>query len=167
MTCVSGQFSVPGAWCLGEYLLQPTNGGAIAFFGPTGLSKSLEASELDVKLATYLQANAMLGLGDMVRQAMADHISQDLPTVPTWIYNLLGDPALHYNIPRTLAPLQITFLTTNYLGWAGGVAPYQVEATTNLLNAASWQPVGSPLLVNQMLVTNGQPAEFYRVRSGQ
>ena len=167
MTCVAGQYSLPGSRCLGESLLAPTNGGTIAFFGPTGDSLSGEASELNLRLVTLLRANAQLGLGDMIRQAVADHISQDLPTVTVWIYNLLGDPALRYNLTRNLAPLQITTFTTNTIGWSGGLAPYQLETSTNLGNPAGWQPMGAPVIGNQEFLTNGGPVEYFRVRGSQ
>jgi len=169
MTCVSGQYSNPGADCLGEYLLEPVAGGAIAFFGPTGLSLSGEASELNVRLTTLLRANAQLALGDMIRQAVSDHITQDLPTVPVWIYNLMGDPALHYNIVRNLSPLQITSITPSALSWSGSLPPYQVQFSTNLAAGAAWQPVGSPMIGSQMSLslTNGGTAGFFRVQGSQ
>jgi hypothetical protein len=163
MTCVSGQYSQPSGNCLGETLLQPPGGGAIAFYGPTGLSLSGEASELNVRLTVLLRANAQLGLGDQIRQAVADHVRQDLPTVPVWIYNLIGDPALHYGVARNLAPLQINVLAGGMLSWSGGLPPYQVESTASL-SGGGWQPVGSTLLGTQTTVTNAGFQEFFRVR---
>lgn len=166
MTCVSGQYSQPSGNCLGETLLQPASGGGIAFFGPTGLSLSGEASELNVRLTALLRANAQLGLGDMIRQAVADHVTQDLPSVPVWIYNLLGDPALHYSVPRNLVPLVINSYAGGTLAWSGGLPPYQVETTSSLFNGP-WQPVGGTLLGTQTSVTNTLPVGFFRVRGNQ
>ena len=165
MTCVAGQYSVPGNLCLGESLLQPTNGGAIAFFGPTGLSLSGEASELNNRVATLLRSNSQLGLGDIIRQAMADYLSQDQPSVPGWIYNLLGDPALHYSIARDLSPLQITAISPTNVVWKGGLPPYQLEATTNLMNG--WQSKGVSTISSQGIYTNNGSKEFFRVISSQ
>ena len=165
MTCVAGQYSVPGNPCLGESLLQPTNGGAIAFFGPTGLSLSGEASELNNRVATLLRSNSQLGLGDMIRQAMADYLSQDQPSVPGWIYNLLGDPALHYSIARDLSPLQITAISPTNVVWTGGLPPYQMEATTNLMNG--WQSKGVSTISSQESYTNNGSKEYFRVISSQ
>ena len=169
MTCVSGQYSQPGVDSLGEYLLQPPAGGAIAFYSATGLSLSGEASELNVRLTTLLRANAQLALGDMIRQAVSDHIAQDLPTVPVWIYNLLGDPALHYNLTRNLLPLQITTITPVAISWSGSLPPYQVQFSTNLSAGAAWQSVGSSTLGNQMslTLTNAGAMGFFRVQGSQ
>jgi hypothetical protein len=164
MTCVSGQYSIPGEDCLGECLVRPANGGAIAFFGPTGLSVSGQAAELNVRLTAYLRANAQLALGDLIRQAVTDHVSQDLPTVPVWIYNLLGDPALHYNLARNLAPLQITSITPAGLAWSGGWPPYQVELTTNLSNPAAWHPLGAIEMGYNVPLTNLGPFGFLRIQ---
>jgi predicted alpha-1,6-mannanase (GH76 family) len=48
------------------------------------------------------------------------------------------------------------------LSWLGGIAPYQVQQTTNLL-APSWQNVGSSSGANSLLVPRTNPAAFYRV----
>jgi hypothetical protein len=165
MTCVSGQYSIPANICLGESLLSSAVGGAIAFFGPTGLSLSGEASELNVRLTTAFRANARFGLGDMIRQSMADHISQDLPSVPAWIYNLQGDPALQYRVAHDLLPLQMTAITPTGLNWIGGLPPYQLEFTTNLL--AAWQSFGPPLFGNDAAITNLGGMQFFRVRGSQ
>jgi hypothetical protein len=48
------------------------------------------------------------------------------------------------------------------LNWAGGIAPHQVQMTTNLANP-NWQNLGTPVGVSNLLVppTNGTP--FYRI----
>jgi len=166
MTCVSGEYAVPGVNCLGEYLLKPPGGGAIAFFSATGLSLSGEASELNVRLTTLLQANSRYALGDMIVQAVAAHITQDLPTVPVWIYNLLGDPALHYNITRTLAPMQIS-ISSNSMSWSGGLPPYQLQISTNLANPNAWQPLGAPLMGYNVRLTNNIPSGYIRLEAAQ
>jgi predicted alpha-1,6-mannanase (GH76 family) len=48
------------------------------------------------------------------------------------------------------------------LSWLGGIAPYQVQQTTNLL-APSWQNVGPSSGANSLLVPRTNPAAFYRV----
>ena len=165
MTCVAGQYSLPNPNCLGEYLVQPAAGGAIAFFGPSGLGNNGEDSELNVRMATLLRANAQLCLGDMVLQAMSDHISQDLPSIPAWIFNLLGDPALHYNLTRNLLPLQITSINPAGITWTGSLPPYQVEWATNL--PAVWQSSGSALMGNHAAITHRGSMGFFRVRGSQ
>ncbi len=51
------------------------------------------------------------------------------------------------------------------LSWSGGIAPYQVQATTNLSQPV-WENAGAPTTDNQMTIPLTEPAAFYRV-SGQ
>lgn len=51
------------------------------------------------------------------------------------------------------------------LNWGGGISPYQVQMTTNLL-APNWQNWGSPIGGNSLLISPTNPAAFYRI-SGQ
>jgi len=48
------------------------------------------------------------------------------------------------------------------LNWTGGIALYQVQWTTNLLNPG-WQNLGVPVSANSMLVSPSNTAAFYRV----
>jgi len=48
------------------------------------------------------------------------------------------------------------------LSWTGGIAPYQVQLTTNLLSP-SWQDLGAPVSANSVLVSPTNGAAFCRV----
>ncbi|MCX6904160.1 MAG: putative Ig domain-containing protein, partial [Verrucomicrobia bacterium] len=48
------------------------------------------------------------------------------------------------------------------LNWTGGIAPYQVKLTTNLVSP-SWQNVGAPISINSLLVLRTNGTSFYRV----
>jgi hypothetical protein len=48
------------------------------------------------------------------------------------------------------------------LNWTGGIAPYQVQLTTNLSNPA-WQNLGIPTGGNNVTVAPTNPAALYRV----
>jgi hypothetical protein len=48
------------------------------------------------------------------------------------------------------------------LGWTGGIAPYQVQMTTNLANPV-WQNAGVPLGGNSLLVSPTNGPAFYRI----
>jgi hypothetical protein len=48
------------------------------------------------------------------------------------------------------------------LSWAGGIGPFQVQMTTNLINPA-WQNIGPPLITNQLSVLRSNSAAFYRI----
>jgi hypothetical protein len=51
------------------------------------------------------------------------------------------------------------------LSWSGGIGPYQVLMTTDLVNSA-WIPVGSPITANSLLLSPTNASAFYRL-SGQ
>jgi hypothetical protein len=48
------------------------------------------------------------------------------------------------------------------LSWSGGIPPYQVQATTNLVNL-DWQNVGGPISSNSMSITATNDVSFYRI----
>ncbi|HEX5218778.1 MAG TPA: LamG-like jellyroll fold domain-containing protein [Verrucomicrobiae bacterium] len=48
------------------------------------------------------------------------------------------------------------------LSWSGGIAPYQVQATTNLAEAI-WEDVGGPTSGFNLLLTPSNSSSFYRV----
>lgn len=94
MTCFMNNFSYPGYDTLGEVLVTKAGGGAIAVFGPTGLSINSNAVGLDKKLFTSIFRNGKKIIGDAVLQAMEEYRKNDSTTFILDIYNLLGDPAL-------------------------------------------------------------------------
>ena len=128
VTCVAGQFSVPGSVCLAESLLLQSQAGAIAVVAPTGLSVNQDASRLNLRLMQLLQTNAQAGMGDLFRQALADHVAEDNPTTQPAIYNLIGDPATAYNVAlqpsSVVAAPRFTAATVSngvlVLTWSGG-----------------------------------------------
>jgi hypothetical protein len=174
MTCVAGQYSVPGSECLAEALLLQSQGGAIAVVAPTGLSVNQDASRLNLRLMQLLQANAQAGIGDMFRQALADHVAQDNPATQPAIYNLLGDPATAYNVATeaatvVAAPRFTAVIVSNgvmVITWSGGKPPYQLEQQSALLPGAPWEPLGSPVTGTSTTVPITGPAGFIRVRCG-
>ena len=145
-------------------------GGAIAVVAPTGLSLDQDASRLNLRLLNLLRANTGPGVGDMFRQALADHVAQDNPTTQPAIYNLIGDPALAYNVAVQTSAAVPQFIGTSVtngmlvITWSGGQPPYQLEQTTTLGPKASWQAVGSPVpgFTTTLPVTG--PMGFIRVR---
>ena len=162
ITCVAGQFAVPGNDCLGEMLGKAPQGGAIAVIAPTGLSWNTEAIQLNVRLTQLLQPNTLPRLGDNFVSAMADHIRFDYPGMPSWIYNLLGDPGLRYNV---LSDLRVTAASSGgegiLLQWPAVRSAYQVEWQAAL--NAPWQSLGVTS-GGSFRVTNSFPQGFFRVR---
>jgi hypothetical protein len=50
--------------------------------------------------------------------------------------------------------------------WAGGLPPYQVYLTSNLLSNGPWLPVGTPVTGTNAEIPLNPPAGFVRVRGG-
>ena len=62
-------------------------------------------------------------------------------------------------------PLVITPLlqgNTLLLSWTGGIAPFQVRLTTNLVNP-TWQNLGAPVSSNHLFLVPTNPTTFFRV----
>jgi hypothetical protein len=91
--CESQWYQYPLGNSIGEALVLLTQGGAVASFGPTGIS------DVDKQVAFYQQLyprlfQSGLTLGEAIRLAKSQAMSnpQTRPVVEGW--NLLGDPAL-------------------------------------------------------------------------
>ena len=172
VTCVAGQFSVPGSTCLAQSLLLQDQAGAIAVIAPTGLSVNQDASRLNLRLMRLLPANPQAAIGDLFRQALADHIAQDSPATSPAIYNLIGDPATIYNVApqgsaTSSAPQIIGVVAskgTLVLTWSGGQPPYQLETKASLLPGAQWEALGDPVTGTSASVPLSGPVGFIRVR---
>lgn len=52
--------------------------------------------------------------------------------------------------------------TNLFLSWAGGIAPYQIQTSTNLANPA-WQNLFGPISTNSLTLSASNPAAFYRI----
>src|ERR1035441_5603979 len=70
------------------------------------------------------------------------------------------------NITVTAAPPIISTISVQTIGlllsWSSGIPPYQVQATTNLLDS-NWQNVGGTISSNSLSVTPTNDAMFYRI----
>jgi hypothetical protein len=94
MTCVAGQFAIPGYDALGELLVLHEGGGAIAAWAPTGLSQNDLAVILDESFFHAVFVDGENILGEVVLKALVDYAGTGKPVYMLDIYNLLGDPAL-------------------------------------------------------------------------
>ncbi|MFC1853635.1 C25 family cysteine peptidase [candidate division CSSED10-310 bacterium] len=94
MTCLVGNFSLPGYACLSEDLLAHPNGGTIAVWAPTGLSLNEEAEILAHDLFISVFQDYEKILGQVVLEALQTHASQSSQLFNMQIFTLLGDPAL-------------------------------------------------------------------------
>jgi hypothetical protein len=70
------------------------------------------------------------------------------------------------NIAVTPAPPIISTMSSQsgslLLNWTGGIAPYQVQASTDLVNSV-WQNFGAPINGNGLSITPSNNATFYRI----
>ena len=94
LSCLFGRYEAPGVQSLSELLLRKANGGAVAVWSASGMSRNAPATELaEAFYRAVLQEGAgTLGLAILrARQSLTGELS----TKDTFaIYNLLGDPAL-------------------------------------------------------------------------
>ncbi len=104
MTCNIGMFAFPGFTALGEELVLLPTGGAIAVWGPTGLSFNTPAVALGGQVFDALFEEPVLTgdgtpvpaprLGDRLTEGWRRHATGDAASPTRSIYGLLGDPAL-------------------------------------------------------------------------
>jgi hypothetical protein len=94
LSCLVGRYEAPGLDSMGELLMRQAGGGAVAVWGPSGLSRNAPASELGEAFyrAVLQEGSGTLGLAILqaLRSLPGDLFSRDTLAV----YNLLGDPAL-------------------------------------------------------------------------
>ena len=100
MTCVVGQYSVPGGQCFGEAMTLQAGSGAVAVWSPTGLSLNGDASALNQWFVRQLGQEGAPRLGDVIRAAVRGY-SGESRRMGAWTYNLLGDPGLRIKTART------------------------------------------------------------------
>jgi len=96
LTCIVGNFALPGIDALGEALVKWPTGGAIAVWAPTGLSVNAKAVWLNEEFADQM-TNAVgtdTRLGDLILNALRDYHLNSGDKFLVGLYNLLGDPAL-------------------------------------------------------------------------
>ncbi len=94
LSCLVGRYEAPAVDSLGELLMRRSQGGAVAVWGPSGLSRTAPAVELGEAFyrAVLQEGSGTLGLAIL---AARRRVQGDVYTADTLsIYNLLGDPAL-------------------------------------------------------------------------
>lgn len=93
MTCSASRFAVPGLLSLGEALVLDDDG-AIAVWGPSGLSIDEQAQALSRHAFEGALSGGDVRLGDALLAALATIIEGDGREDMRSIYHLFGDPAL-------------------------------------------------------------------------
>ncbi|MFC1837613.1 C25 family cysteine peptidase [Thermodesulfobacteriota bacterium] len=94
MTCLVGEFFLPGFDSISELLLLQPEGGATAIWSPTGFSEHSEARLLGFGFYNAIFNDGETILGDAILQAFALYSLKGEQPYHILIYNLLGDPAL-------------------------------------------------------------------------
>lgn len=94
LTCLTGQYGMPGIDGLGETLVKRVGGGAIAVFAPTAMESNAESVLLGNRLLQRLYASPAMLLGEAVRAAAAGGAQAGVSKTTLETYTLLGDPAL-------------------------------------------------------------------------
>ena len=94
LSCLVGRYEAPGVQSLSELLLRKANGGAVAVWSASGMSRNAPATELAEAFyrAVVHEGSGTLGLAILrARRSLVGELS----TKDTFaIYNLFGDPAL-------------------------------------------------------------------------
>jgi len=94
MTCIVGDFSLPGYPSLAENMVRKETGGAVAVWAPTGMSENQLAIPLAEGFYSSLFGGSAHRLGDAVVAGRKAYLSHGGPSYMLWIYTLLGDPAM-------------------------------------------------------------------------
>jgi hypothetical protein len=94
MTCVIGQFSIPGVDSLGEILILKQSGGSVAVWAPTGMSSNSEATILDKEFFKSAFSVNNRVLGDIIKKTLKKANNKGVSDYMLDIYTILGDPAL-------------------------------------------------------------------------
>jgi len=94
MTCVAGQFGLPGYQALGEALAADPSGGAIAVLGPSAFEYNFQSVMLDRAFVQALFSTHSPSVGVATRAALAADAQKGGTVTTRRSYALLGDPAL-------------------------------------------------------------------------
>ncbi len=93
MTCTASRFAVPGLVSLGEALLLDDEG-AIAVWGPSGISINAQAALLARAFVNELSTGDETRIGPMINRALPVLADLEFGREMISIYHLFGDPAL-------------------------------------------------------------------------
>jgi hypothetical protein len=94
MTCLAGEFDIPGFDSLAESLVLKKGGGSAAVWAPTGYSFNSLAKVLDEAFFKAAFGSPKTVLGDVILKAFKEYSMTGGQPYMIDIYNLLGDPAL-------------------------------------------------------------------------
>lgn len=99
LTCVVNRYGLPGYDSLAEELVTGKDTGAVAFFGPSGLSLNNAATMLDQAIFRAIYGHGETILGEIILRAMREYGSTDVSPYLLSVYNLTGDPGIRLTVP--------------------------------------------------------------------
>jgi hypothetical protein len=133
-------FSIPGAVYSGRTVVESVPGSFGGSWVEDQFQWHLTPRPVQVSLTITGAAD-----GTLLDRIRADTVSAVVAVAPPIITS----------VARSSQGLVIT--------WAGGVPPYQIYVTSNLLSNASWQAVGPPVSGTNAEITLTGPAHFVKV----
>ena len=98
MTCLMGDFAIPGFDSVSEELLMRGNSGAAAVWAPSALALNVHSKIVDEGFFTAAFSGSSVTLGNAINKAFRYYKSKGMPDYILDIYNLLGDPALRFPV---------------------------------------------------------------------
>jgi hypothetical protein len=104
MTCMINRFDIPGFTSLGEELVLKETGGAVAVWGPTGLSNNSKAAMLNDRFYRMVFHSGEAVLGDAILRTLDSFRGADSVRPTLEVFQLLGDPALRLHVPPPPPP---------------------------------------------------------------
>jgi hypothetical protein len=171
--CLIGGFHTPAPRSMGENWLKRNGGGAMAVFGPSGLtfgfvSHAVTASVFDGVFGPHKERV----IGEPVMDSLSQLCGQG-STQACQMYTLMGDPATDLVFP-SVAPATNVHATAGAsqqltVAWTASTSPsvtYNVFRTTNPAGGVYTQANPSPLAVTSYLdtaLTNGTSYYYYVV----
>jgi len=94
LSCLVGRYEAPGVNGMGEVLMRKAGAGAVAVWGPSGLSRNNPAVDLGNAFYRTILQDGCGTLGLAIQKARSSVIGDQFTKDTFAIYNLLGDPSL-------------------------------------------------------------------------
>lgn len=98
-TCLNGYFNHPSTDALAETLLWARNGGVVAAVAPSGRSFTTQQTPLADAFYRYLLSGEAATVGEALMRAKRDAAAEPELVEVIHTFNLLGDPALVFQLP--------------------------------------------------------------------
>ena len=109
MTCYTGYFDNPHGSSLSEEMIKSENGGAIAFYGSTGLGWLWGDYRLAAEIFDSIFKSNITTIGEIITNGEIQFLAKNPSYIDLIeIFNLLGDSALALGVPKLTVSLDVT-----------------------------------------------------------